>query len=353
MPVLDPYTKQRIAVVRLGALGDVCMATPLVAALVRSFPKATIDWIIDRANLPLVEGFEGCGFIAIDKPRSIGDYVTLYKQFSSYHYDILLVIQASFRSNCVSRCLRAKDRYGFGRLHSRDGQYLFVNRYVNAYPEHLVDANMRFAQALGATDVRVRWSLPVCSNARAWVKQRLKSSRPCVLVVLSSSKAERDWPIDHYKILINQMMQLRKIQILLIGGSSQRERCRAEALMRSLIDHQCIQNWVGQTNIAQFKAIIAHAQALISPDTSAVHVAVALGTPVVGLYAVAPAAKTGPYGANQWCVDRYDLAVKTWLKKDPARVSWRQRVHHPKAMSLISVDDVLCAVKRLFKTISC
>lgn len=334
---------------RLGALGDVCLATPLVASLARSFPDAHIDWIIDQSNLPLVDGFEGCYFIAINKPRSLVDYLKLYKKFSSYSYDILLVIQSSFRVNCLSRCIRATHRYGFGRLHSRDGQWLFVNRYVRAKAEHLVDANMRFAEALGAKDTRVCWSLPVSSGAVSWVAEKLNSSLPCIVMVLTSSKVERDWPIDRYKVLIQRLAQAYQVQVVLTGGPSKREQLRADQLISALDGGSAIINWVGQTDVGIFKALIQYADVVISPDTSAVHVAVALDTPVIGLYAVAPMAKTGPYGVTQWCVDCFDLAVQSLLKKDPKKVSWRQRVHHKQAMTLITVDDVFKRCQQLFE----
>jgi heptosyltransferase I len=72
-----------------------------------------------------------------------------------------------------------------------------------------------------------------------------------------------------------------------------------------------------------------------------VHIANAHGRPVVGLYAVAPASRTGPYGNTIHCVDCFDEAIRTLQGRDPATVAWAHRVHDPRAMSLISVEAVL------------
>ena len=337
--------KQKIALLRLSALGDVCLITPLVHELAAYFPDAEIDWVIDKANLPLVKDFPGCRLLPIEKPRSLVDYWRLFKQFRSSKYDILLVAQANFRVNCLSRCIRAKKRYGFGALHSRDAHFLFVNHHVASYPEHLTDAFMRFGQALGIGCPAIKWALPMDQEADTWARMLLSKQSFTLAVCLSASKSERDWPIEHWIALLQRLNERYSINIIAIGGGAPRELAQAKVLVG-----QCgfVQNFVGKTSIEQLKALIEHADALISPDTAPVHIAVAVNTPVIGLYAVAPMAKTGPYKDARWSVDCYDLAVKQYLNKDPQAVSWRQRVHHPKAMSLITVDAVDEKCTKLF-----
>jgi heptosyltransferase I len=69
--------------------------------------------------------------------------------------------------------------------------------------------------------------------------------------------------------------------------------------------------------------------------------AVAVGTPVVGLYAVAPSWLSGPYLQREYVIDHHDDAVREILNKDPETVEWGTRVHDVRAMQLITVDEVL------------
>jgi heptosyltransferase I len=87
---------------------------------------------------------------------------------------------------------------------------------------------------------------------------------------------------------------------------------------------------------------------LIAPDTGSVHIARAMDTPVIGLYAVASPGLSGPYQRMDYCVNRYPQAVETFLGKDDEHLPWNTRVHHADAMSLIEVTDVMQQLESFF-----
>jgi heptosyltransferase I len=76
--------------------------------------------------------------------------------------------------------------------------------------------------------------------------------------------------------------------------------------------------------------------------------ATAAGTPVIGLYATSNPDRTGPYLSRDLCVNRYPDAVKRYLGKRVADLRWGQRVRHPEAMELITIDDVIGKVNDFF-----
>src|SRR5436189_2681717 len=100
-------------------------------------------------------------------------------------------------------------------------------------------------------------------------------------------------------------------------------------------------NLVGKTTPKQLAAVLARARVLLAPDTGPVHIATAMDSPVIGLYAVAPSKLSGPYFSRDLVIDCFPEAVRTILAKDPARIPWGTRVHTQKAMELIQVNDVL------------
>jgi heptosyltransferase I len=73
-----------------------------------------------------------------------------------------------------------------------------------------------------------------------------------------------------------------------------------------------------------------------------------MDTPVIGLYAVASPALTGPYQQMDYCVDRYPQAVEIFLGKDNVHLPWNTRVHHADAMALIETDDVMRQLEIFF-----
>jgi heptosyltransferase I len=108
-------------------------------------------------------------------------------------------------------------------------------------------------------------------------------------------------------------------------------------------------NLCGKTTPKQLAALLGQVDVLIAPDTGSVHIARAMDTPVIGLYAVASPKLTGPYQRMEYCVDRYPQAVKKFLGKDVNQLLWNTRVHHADAMSLIEVDDVMQQISRVLE----
>lgn len=331
---------QSIAVLRLGALGDICMTVPLVTALKRYFPAATIYWIIGKNMASLVRGLEGIELIEVDKPKGIKGYYQCYQQLKPYRFDVLLATQASLRSNLVCALIKAKIKYGYGRLHQRDGQRLFVNKTVPANAEHLVDSFMQFAYALGVPPHELEWDLPVTRQDDDFARQSLEGmKRPIILVSPVASKEERNWCNQRYINVCRSLIDRWDCSIVIVGDTSPVSLQSANNIAKGLGEH-CL-NLAGKSHLKQLVAIIRQGDLLIAPDTGPAHIASAVNVPVVGLYAVAPPEKTGPYRSIDLTVNRFPEAVKTYLKKDINQISWRQRVHDHRAMLLIQEEDVI------------
>lgn len=337
-----------IAVLRMSALGDVVMSLPLLRTLQKAFPHAKLHWIVARPFHTIVEGLDGVELIVIDKPRGPFSYWRLYRQMQRYAFDWLLVPQASMRANLVMAVTRAKRKIGFGELHSRDLQHLFVDEFVPAKPEHLIDSFLRFAEYVGATERVLEFGLPLRADERAGARAQLGACRGIKLaVVLAASKAERNWPVERYRETLNRVAARWPLTVVLIGGAGATERELAASLREGLAAP--VVDLVGRTSLRQLAALMGEVDALLAPDTGPLHIAQAMGTPVVGLYAVAPSKKTGPYLEPQWTVDVFAEAAQTILGRGVERLGWRSRVHDARALRLIRVDAVVDRIEALFQ----
>lgn len=340
----DKHMPPRVCLFRLSALGDVCLCVPVVKTLQHAFPEAQISWVISQPAFELVEGLAGVEFIVIDKPHSLGDYLGLRRQFRDREFDVLLAMQASLRANLVYPFIRAPLKIGFDATRARDCQRLFTNRRIEFGREHLLDSFLRFAAAAGASQPVIDWSLPIGRPARDWAQQ-VDPTRRLLVVNACASKPERDWPLQRFVEVMRYAQQHHALKIVLCGGRSLRERGTAAKLASAVPG---VHNLVGETSIKQLAALLEHADALLAPDTGPVHIARAVDTPVIGLYAVAPAWLTGPYGEQAHCIDHYAEAVQTVLGKNVEDVAWRTRVHDPRAMQLITVDEVCAQIDAIF-----
>jgi len=337
-----------IAVLRLSALGDVVMTVPLLRTLQKAFPQTKLYWIVSRPFHTIVEGLSGVALIVIDKPRGPLSYWRLYRQMRAYEFDWLLVPQASMRANLVTAVTRAKRKIGFGALHSRDLQRWFVGETVPAEPEHLIDSFLQFATYVGAREPVLEWDLPLRPEEHAWARTQVADCTGIKLaVVLAASKAERNWPVARYRETLERIAARWPLSVVLIGGPGEAERALAGELHKGL--RAPVLDMVGKTDLRQLAAVMGQVDALLAPDCGPVHIAQAMKTPVVGLYAVAPSKKTGPYLEPQWTVDVFAEAAATILQRGPQRIGWRQRVHDESAVRLITVDGVVDKIEKLFE----
>ena len=329
---------QRIAILRLSALGDVCMIVPLIRTLQKAMPQVHISWFISRPAYDLVKGLAGVEFIVIEKPRNPLDYLKLRRQLKNAQFDVLLAMQAALRTNLIYPFIKAPIKIGFDKVRARDGQQFFTNRQIPFAQQHLMDSFLAFAEVLGIEDKVISWDLPLSDQERAWARQQLPAGDgPLLVINPAASKPERNWPAQRYVEII-KLMHTRGVRIIITGGGHAVEQALIADIKAQC--SPCIVDISGQTSPKQLAAVLERADCVLAPDTGPVHMAVAVGTKVIGLYAVAPAWLSGPYLQREIVIDKYDEAVASILQKNPATLPWGTRVHSTDAMKLISVAEV-------------
>ncbi len=322
------------------------MLSAAVRALQRCQPSAQITWITSPLTYSLFKGMEGVQFEVFDKPRSLADYRAFYRSFRGRRFDVVLAMQANLRINLLYPALHAPVKIGFDRIRAREGQWLFCNRHIPYADSHLVDSFLSFVETLTGKPASADWDLPVGVDDLEWAQEQLKKlPKPWVAIHPHSSKAERNWLPERYEELVKQVVALRKCGVVLSGGNSEAELALCERLAQQAPGHAV--NLCGRSTPKQLAALLSLVDVLIAPDTGPVHIARAMSTAVVGLYAVASPKLSGPYRRLEYCVDRYPQAVRQYLGKDAAHLPWNTRVHHAGAMSLIEVADVMSQLDRV------
>lgn len=333
----------KLCIVRLSALGDVVLLLPLLRTLQTYSPSTQITWITSHAAYSILQGIEGVDFIVIDKPNSLRDYWHFYQRMRTHEFDVLLACQASLRANLLYPFIKASRKIGFDKARSKDGHAWFVNESIRAREEHLVEGFLGFAQTLGINDVDCRWDLSIDAADQAWAEQHCPGSH-WVAINPAASKAERNWLPERYAAVIDYC-QKQGMNVVITGGPGANEAALADTILRHCKVNSTLVNLVGKTSAKQCAAVLQKTIVLISPDTGPAHIAAAVGTPVIGLYAVAPAKLSAPYTSQDLVIDKFTAAAKAFLSNKD--VPWGTRVHDPRAMALISVDDVKHKLKPL------
>jgi heptosyltransferase I len=331
---------EKLCILRLSALGDATHTVPVVRAIQEHWPAAEITWIIGKLERRLLDGLEGVEFIVFDKRGGWPAIRELRATLAPRRFDLLLHMQVAARANLLSRLVRTDLRLGWDRGRSRDFHHWFSHHQVAQVPfQHQVQGFLEFPRALGIPVDTPRWDLPVSQEAEAWVEERLPAGEPVLLISPCSSHRLRNWKNDCYADVADHAAAEHGMTIVLSGGPSDLERGTAadiETRMRA----PCI-NLVGKDTLEQSKALLRRADLVLTPDSGPAHIASALGTPVIGLYAATWSRRSGPYNSLNLCVDRYEEAARRFRRREATELRWGHRIEEPGVMDLIRPADVI------------
>ncbi|UCZ57778.1 glycosyltransferase family 9 protein [Desulfurispirillum indicum] len=348
-----PESPRTICILRLSALGDVCNLVPAVCAIQRRHPQASITWVIGKAEYLLLQGLEGVEFIVYDKASGVKGLLELRRSLNERCFDVLLLMQVALRASALSLAIRARTRLGFDRKRAKDFQWLVTNHHI---PEsangHVLDGFLDFARMLGARDLSLRWNIPIPPEEREKAQLLVPENTPYIVLSPCSTQRTRNfrnWSAQGYAEVIRHIAQQYGIATILTGGRTSTELQYGEQI--SLLTPDTTVNAIGGTSLKTLLALIGGAVAVIAPDSGPMHMATAMGTPAIGLYAGSNPLRTGPYLSQQWVVNRYPHAVRTYMGTSEDKLRWGQRVRHPHVMDIIKPIDVIEKFDTLMLTV--
>ena len=349
LPFAQP--PESLCVIRLSAIGDTCHTVPVVRAIQDAWPSTKITWIVGKTELSLLAGLEGVEFVVLDKAQGLRGYAAVRRALGGRRFDALLHMHASTRANIVSTLVRSPLRLGFDHARARDQQWLFTNRKLAARSErHVMDGLFEFAELIGVPrPAKLRWDIPVGPADIAAIAPLFAKHTPTLVISPCTGQRfrnYRNWRADWYAQVADYVASRYGAHVLLTGGTTAIEQTYGQEITAAA--HFQTRNLIGKTTLKQLLAILSRASVVLCPDSGPAHMATAVGTPVVGLYATSNRHRTGPYFSQHLVVDKYPEAVAKEFGRPIETLRWGQRVRDPSAMGLITVADVVAKIDAAF-----
>ncbi|MGH9804431.1 MAG: lipopolysaccharide heptosyltransferase I [Candidatus Acidiferrales bacterium] len=356
----------RILIVRLGSLGDIVHALPAVAALRDTFPHARLDWLVESRWAELLElNPDLTNVFPVDtrawrraplSPATWRGIGALRRMLREANYDAAIDFQGLYKSAVLARLSGAKRRIGFGKGAAKEaGAARFYTENVQppAFAKasldsardgsagrpagvHVIDMNRALARAAGAGETPVRFTLPTSAEDEAKVEEMLRAQHLNEFVVLSPGGGwgSKCWPVERYAALHNGLARERGWRTVLNAGPGE------ERLVREFEAQARVTKPVHLTlTLRQLVALVKRAKVLVSGDTGPLHLAAALGTPVVGLYGPTDPARNGPYGPRAVVLHH----------REKANITYKHEEGTSPALLAITVEEVAAAVKRVLE----
>jgi heptosyltransferase I len=329
-----------LCLLRTSAIGDVTHVVPMVRTLQERWPATRLTWLIGKLEHKLVGDLPDVDFIVFDKHAGRAGHRAVREKLAGRRFDALLHMQVALRSNLLSLSVKAPLRIGYDRARSKDLHGLFVNcRIAARRGEHVLDAMASFLEPLGLKQTQVRWDIPIADEAHAFAERCLPGNTPTLLISPVSSHRLRNWRPERYAAVMDHAALTLGWRVALCGGPSAFEREFADAILTQMQTRPL--DLVGKDTLKQLLALLQRASLVLCPDSGPMHMANAVGTPVLGLHAASNPVRSGPYSNREWCVDRYDDAARKFRRKPAEALPWGTKLEYPGVMDLIGVADVI------------
>jgi lipopolysaccharide heptosyltransferase I len=304
-----------ILVIKLSAIGDVVLTLPAVSALRKSFPDARISWVVDAKASAILDGNPIVDrIIKLDTSKSLPQTISAFRsargQLRESHIDIAIDFQGLLKSALVARLSGAKRRIGFATHELREGaSHFFLTEQIGpAEGGHMIEKNMRLVEAAGATHSgEYEFPIVVSSTDERFVKNRLYAEGITEFVILNPGGGwvTKLWAPERYGELAGWLWKNYNLRSVVTYGPGE------EGLVEKVLQNSRKGIAVGiSTTLKQFVALARRARLMVTGDTGPMHLAAAVGTPIVAMFGPTAPHRNGPFSPSDVSIGR-DVPCRT------------------------------------------
>ena len=308
---------KKILIILHGSIGDVTRALPLAGILRSGFPKAHLAWAVEPPSLPLVARFPAVQEVMLfDRRRWWREWLPFLRRVRAKRFDLVLDLQRHFKSGVISRWSGAPFRLGFHRRDCKELNWLFNNHFIPAAGDGISKLShyLKFAEYLGVDPLPVTWKFQLTREEDRNVEKYLALIHGGFTALFVGSRWEsKRWFPAQAAECARIIKERYRCDVVLLGAREDRS-IAAEILSIAGVS---ITNLVGQTTLAEALGVIAKAMFAVGPDTGLMHIAAAVGTPVISLWGATSPMRTGPYNFEHLAIQGKAPCVPCYRKRCP------------------------------------
>jgi len=342
-----------ILIVKLSAIGDVIHTLPALNAIRKHYPHASITWLVEEDAAAIVQGHKALDRVLVSKRKrwlkafrglsilnTIKEVYDFVKTLRDTRYDMILDFQALLKSGILVAVARGRRKIGFGKgLEHMEHSYIFLNERIPAVDMevHALLRGMMMLHALGIPTNKVEYKLPVSDHDHKKIDELMKrhgiNGLESFVAINPVAKWESKlWPNEKFAELSDMLIDRYGIKIIFTGGIKD---CSIIQEITSSMKGRAI-TFAGKTTLTELAALYEKAALVISTDTGPMHLAAAVGTPVVAIFGPTAPWRTGPFGPGHQIITANLQCIPCF----------KRRCEKTDCMNLISVDQVLNGVKK-------
>jgi lipopolysaccharide heptosyltransferase I len=342
---------RRLLLIKPSAIGDVVHTLPVAATLHRRYPNLELDWLVEEEAADLVRGHSAISEVVVSgrrrwerqlcSPRhllaTLREIRALVAFLRGRRYDAVLDLQGLFKSGLYVLATGARIRIGFAE--GREGATWFLTHRVTAPPQpvHAVERYLALAAAVDATEPVRDFHIALAAEVEAAAASRVaRVPRPRAVLHPAARWRTKLWEPDGWR-RVAAALQGAGCGVIFTGG--RQDVPLVEAIVRRLEPPPL--SLAGRLTLKELAALLGTVDLMITVDSGPMHIAAAMGTPVLALFGATDPLRTGPMGPGT--VLRHALPCSPCLRRR-CRIPERYR-----CMRDITVEEVLEAARSLLR----
>jgi len=304
---LDLQGVERVLFLKPSSLGDVIHALPTAVAIKERYPEKQLGWLVEEETAPILKGNPFLSeVIVLPRKRWERELIIPHRLFSALReagrflqglrrqrYELAIDLQGLLKSGVLALASGARLRLGLEG--GREGSHLFLTHRVPIGDgiEHAVDRYLRVAAYLGAEvekrEFPIQWGEEEDARARAFLAG---GPGPWVVIHASARWGTKLWEASGFACLGDALVAKLGVSVILTGDSNDLP------LVKGIAERMGHRPLIvsGRTTLQELAALLAKVELMISVDSGPMHMAAALGTPVLALFGPTDPRRTGPYG---------------------------------------------------------
>lgn len=339
----------KILIVKLGAVGDVVHTLPALHSLKKSFPNAFIAWVVEKKAIEVIRDNPYIDEIIIFERKELQktykeegiiaalNFLSSFgKKLKNYHFDIAIDFQTLFKSGIITRLSGAPERIGFDKW--RELNKLFTNKRIKSNKGHTVDKYLDLVELAGgkadSTPVKIYYSKEEGDYVDGFLKEEGLHGKKWVAINPGASWTSKLWGGERYAKLCDLLSESQVPHVLVWGPGEEKiveEICQM-AGNKPLV--------APPTTITQLACMLERSSLYVGGDTGPMHMAVAMGTAVVGIFGPSDPERNGPYGEGHKVLQADIDCIKCWKRSCPKALE---------CMESVSPQSVLEGIKEILK----
>jgi heptosyltransferase-1 len=345
---------RRLLIVRLGSMGDIIHTLPAVAALRQAFPEARLGWIVEERWAELLctlpeprTGPRSPRRPLVDQVHTVNTRTWRKSMFSTQtweqiaaglselraqRYEVAVDFQGAVRSALLARWSGAPVIYGAAQPRENVAS-MFYTRQVIVRGDHVVEQNLSLAEAVARRPLAMSNVEFPCDPAveKKFEERSHQNIADFALLNPGAGWGAKQWPAERYGQVARGLAEDEVKSLINLGPGE-------ESLMRAVesASEGTAKGIAG--SLTELVALTRHARLFIGGDTGPMHLAAALGIPVVAIFGPTNPARNGPFG------------TRSIVLRSPASPTTHSRRAQPDpGMLEISSDEVVAAARKLLR----